>query len=150
MVYGVYTFQTGSVPRGSRETVSEKLDVLRLYRLGIRFLISPKRVSPKKNTTKEESVEVTSMATAEEFKTHAKRKAKELNLPDDVVLSAESFYKRYNELADEIQGKEMNDILNVIIRELARTARIDALDKDSRTLLRHLLSNPSLWKRKLL
>jgi len=53
MVHGAYTFQTGSMPRGSGEAVSRELDVLRLYRLGIRFLISPKRVSPKKNTKKE-------------------------------------------------------------------------------------------------
>ena len=69
MVHGAYIFQTGSMPRGSGQAVSEKLDVLRLYRLGIRFLISPKRVSPEKDTTKEEgSVKVSSIVTAEEFR----------------------------------------------------------------------------------
>jgi len=88
------------------------------------------------------------MVTAKEFKEHARRKAKELNLPDEVVLFAESFYKRYNELADEIQGyKEMDDKLNVIVRELGIT--LPFLDRETRKYLKQLLSDSRLWKRRL-
>jgi len=91
------------------------------------------------------------MVTREEFKEYARKKAKELNLSEqDVLPTAEAFYKSYNELADEIQGKEMDDVLNVIIRELAIRPPMVVIDKESHTFLKHLLSEPRLWRRRLL
>jgi len=92
------------------------------------------------------------MLNREEFREYARKRARELNLPEKIVVpTAESFYKDYNQLCDEIQGfKEMDDVLNVIIKELALRPKIVVADKMSWKLLKTLLSEPHLWKRKLL
>jgi len=93
------------------------------------------------------------MLSREEFREYARKKARELNLREkDTVPVAEAFYQNYNELSDEIQSlKEMDDILNVIVRELALRARtIPAANKEPWAILKSILSEPHIWKRKLL